>query len=269
MKENRTRVVKEKGLGSRLNLVSLGMLFAAIVATPLFFLVGFIYNRILMATRQFRLKNSQYDFWLTPEQCMEYLKKTNRYNEVKKLLSSAKGDARAAVYDEYKPIRNSLERDLEGLQALPRENFREFRDIVARTNAFLLCLITWCAVIVYFHLPIDERTIGTISDQYTQLALYLPHLVSAGGNPQPLGHDLIWSIANATFWPILLYYPFKQIAAPLVYFYSKKPDKVNFGSVSASFDSGQVKAAFVATVAANLEPIVEILDDPGAFESEI
>ncbi len=260
--------MQKKGSGLRLSPVALCLLFAAVVATPVFFLLGFIYNRLSMANWQFRLNNGLYDFWLTPEQSMAYLKKTNRYNEVRKLLSSAEGDAKSATYDEYQPVLNSLAKDLERLQSLPMENWKKFRDIVARTNAFLLCLVTWCAVVLYFHWPVDDQTIGTIIDQYTRLALYLPELVSAGGDPQPLGHDLLWAVANAAFWPILLYFPIKQLAGLLAYFYSKRPVDVNFGSVTASLDRCEAKTVFVASAARSVEPIIEIVDDPGSLEPE-
>lgn len=264
MKGISKHMVQKQGSRWRRVPVAVYLLFAAIVATPAFFLFGYVYNRILMAIRQSRLKNSQYDFWLTSEQCMAYLKKTNRYNEIKKRLTSATGDAKSAARDEYQPMLDALEKDLDQLHSIPRQNWKQFRETVARTNAFLLCLITWCAVILYFQLPLNEGTVGAIIDQYTRLGLYLQKLVTFGGNPQPPGRELLLAIASATFWPILLYLPFKQLARPLTYFYTKRPDDVNFGSVSASLDNGQVKAAFVATVTKNLEPVIEILDDPGS-----
>lgn len=265
MKTKGKGAVQKKGSGFRLSPVALCLLFAAIVATPAFFLLGYIYNRLLMAIWQSRLKNGLCDFWLTPEESMAYLKNTNRYNAVRKLLSSAEGNAKSAAYDEYQPVLDSLSKDLERLQSLPMDNWKKFRNIVGRTNAFLLCFVTWCVVVLYFHWPVDDRTIGSIIDKYTKLALYLPDFVSSGGDPQRLGRDLLWVVGNAAIWPILLYFPIKRLAGLLVYFYWKRPVDVNFGSVATSLDRGDVKAVFAVSLPTNVEPIIEIMEDPGSF----
>ena len=264
MEANRKPAVRRRNSGSRVNpMGALCLLLSAVLVTPVFFLVGFVYNRVLMATWQFRMNNDN-RFWLTPEQSMTYLKKTNRCNQVRKLLSSSKGDAASAEYQEEL---KSLAKDLERLQSLPVKNWKKFRDVVARTNAFLFCLVAWCAIVVYFHLPLDNHTIGTITNEYTRLALYLPALVSPVGHPQPLGHDLLWMVANATFWPVLLYFPIKQVTGLLAYLYSKRPVEVNFGSVATSLDSGQVKTTFVASAPKSVGAIIEIVEDPGVFET--
>lgn len=258
--------MKKKRSGSRRWPLVLFVLAAA-VAGPAFFLLGYAFKRTQMAIQQFRRRNSRYDFWLTPEQCMRYLKKTNRYNEVNRLLAGARGDENSPVYQEYQPILNALGRDLARLKSLPPMKWKMFRENVARTNVFLLCLVTWCALAVGCHLPLNGHIVATVIDEYTRLALFLPDLIRTGGNPHPLGRDLLWAVANQTFWPIVLYFPLKQVAGYMVRFSSKRPEEVTFGSVTNSLQSGQVKAAFAATLAKNLEPVVEIVDGPASFES--
>ena len=259
MTGKRKQVVrKKKRSGPSLALVLLWLLLA-IAATPAFFLLGYLYNRIRMAIQQFRLKNHQYDFWLTPKQCMAYLKNTNRHNEIKKTISSAKGDSKKDVEREYRLELATLTKELATLERLPLYKWKRFRERVARTNAFLLSFFSWCGVALYFHFPPGSQTISTIIDECTRVVHYVPRLISVSGNPQPLGADLMW-IGYAAVLPVLLYFPFKQLAGFLVGFYSKKPDEVSFGSVSSSLDSGQIKAAFVAIASKNLEPIVEDLD---------
>ena len=258
MAGKRKRVVsKKRRLGPSLAAIALWLLLAVTI-TPAFFLLGYLYNRIRMAIQQFRLKNHQYDFWLTPNQCMAYLKKTNRLNEIKRTISSAKG-SKEDVEREYTAELHTLTRELAILERLPLNKWKRFRERVARTNAFLFSFLAWWGVALYFHFPPGSQTINTIIDECTRVVLYIPRLISVTGNAQPLGEELMW-IAYAAILPVLLYIPFKQLAGFLVGFYSKKPDEVSFGSVSSSIDSGQIKAAFVATASKSLDPIVEDID---------
>ncbi|MBD3648240.1 MAG: hypothetical protein HUJ31_12495 [Pseudomonadales bacterium] len=265
MRESR-RAVRKKRSGFGVSPVLVCVVILGLLATPVFFLVGYVFNRLHMAIWQFRLSRRPYDFWLTSEESMEYLKKTNRFNQVRRLLANAAGDPKSAVYKEYQTEHHALARDLERLQGLPMKRWQQYRVVVARANTFLFCLLTWCAVVVYFHWPVNEATIATIIDEYSRLAFYLPALFSAGDGPQPLGSDLLWAISNAALWPVLLYIPFQQVGALLAHLYSRRPDEVNFGSVSASLNSGQVKAVFVATAPPKVDPIIEILDAPDSPE---
>lgn len=176
------------------------VLVIAMVALPFVLFFGTIIYAFRFSSSKRKLNNDLGDFWLSQEDRTDFKRKFSALQECTNLIEDAERRGNEAgisrnmdgsfsarsnlgkeirqIFSKYKPAKQKLTAQLNQLQHVPLERWKQFNSKASYYKAFCIGLPTWvCVVGYYVYLGISNETIGAqLGEIFGSVLVAIPSL---------------------------------------------------------------------------------------------
>lgn len=170
------------------------LLFLIAVATPVVFVLGYVYNSLRTFFIRTTLSGTMSDFWLNKEEKKDYYEILKKLVYVNDIINAANDKAHAhkvsknkdgqfsarskvgkevqATLQEYIPKQNSLYDEKEYYESLPKVRWNKFNKFAKGQKIYLWSSFTWGLSILYFYFSQTKQSLEEIYISYYRVYLH-------------------------------------------------------------------------------------------------